>query len=98
MSPATSYISRAAQVGRWTPLVTEPIGTSSGSNPGYSGANMFLETLPCSLATPLARCANRRPMCAMLNRLGSSSEPNAITSSTTSPGSSRDIPPLPASR
>ena len=92
MSPATSYISRAAQVGRCTPLVTDPIGTSSGSKPGYSGANMFRDTWPCSLATPFARCASRRPMCAMLNRLGSSSEPSAMTSSTTRPGSSRDIP------
>ena len=30
MSAARSYISRAAQVGRCTPLVTDPIGTSSG--------------------------------------------------------------------
>jgi hypothetical protein len=59
------------QVMTCTPLVIEPIGTSSTSKPGHSPWNMPRETTPCSLATPLARCARRRPMTAMLNLAGS---------------------------
>ncbi|SLH34752.1 Uncharacterised protein [Mycobacteroides abscessus subsp. abscessus] len=89
-SRALSIHSRAAQVGACTPLVTDPIGTSSASKPGESGANMPRLTSPCSRETPLARCASRRPMCAMLNTAGSGSRPSARIRSTESPGSSAD--------
>ena len=49
--------SGATQVGAWTPLVTEVIGTSSGSKPGQSPANISRLTWPCSRETPLARWA-----------------------------------------
>ena len=62
--------SRASQVGPCTPLVTEPIGTSSASKPSHSPPNMPRDTAPCSWDTPLARWASRRPMCAMLNMPG----------------------------
>ena len=58
------------QVGACTPLVTEVIGTSSVSKPGHSPLNMPRLTSPCSLATPLARWARRRPMTAMLKTVG----------------------------
>ena len=76
----------AAHVGACTPLVIEPIGTSAGSKPGHSSLNMPRLTLPCSSETPLARCASRRPMCAMLNFDGSSSAPNAMMRSSGTPG------------
>ncbi|COZ10851.1 Uncharacterised protein [Mycobacterium tuberculosis] len=79
-------------MGACTPLVTEPIGTSSGSNPAHSSLNMARLTRPCSNETPLARCASRRPMCAMLNLAGSSSAPNATMRSAGNPGNSRDRP------
>ncbi len=63
--------SGATQVGACTPLVTEVIGTSSGSNPGQSPENISRLTWPCSRETPLARWARRRPITAMLNRLDS---------------------------
>ena len=53
--------------GACTPLVTELIGTSAASKPGHRPSNIPRLTAPCSLQTPLARCASRRPMCAMLN-------------------------------
>jgi hypothetical protein len=58
-------------------LVTEPIGTSRASSPDHMLRNMSRETMPCSLDTPLARWASRRPMCAMLNMPGFSSAPSA---------------------
>lgn len=67
------------------PLVIDPIGTSSGSNPGHSSLNMARLTLPCSSETPLARCASRRPMWAMLNLVGSSSAPSARIRSVGTP-------------
>jgi hypothetical protein len=77
-----SSSSRHIQVGACTPLVIEVIGTSSTSKPGHSGWNISRLTTPCSLLTPLARWASRRPMCAMLNRPGSFSEPSSSTRST----------------
>ena len=90
--PSSSHCG-AAQVGPCTPLVIEPIGTSLGSNPGHNSLNIARLTRPCSSDTPLARCASRRPMCAMLNFDGSSSAPNAMIRSSGTPGSSRDIAP-----
>ncbi len=77
-----SSSSRHIQVGACTPLVTEVIGTSSTSKPGHSGWNISRLTTPCSLLTPLARWASRRPMWAMLNRPGSVSAPSSSTRST----------------
>ena len=82
----------AAQVRACTPLVIDPIGTSPASKPGHSSLNMARLTRPCSSETPLARCASRRPMCAMLNFVGSSSAPNARIRSVGTPGSSVDTP------
>ena len=76
-----------------TPLVIDPIGTSLGSNPGHSSLNISLLTLPCSSDTPFARCASRRPMCAMLNFDGSSSSPKAMIRSSGTPGSNRESAP-----
>ncbi len=59
-------ISRATQVGACTPLVIEVIGTSDGSKLGHRPANIPRLTTPCSLDTPFARWASRRPMIAML--------------------------------
>ena len=80
--------SRAAHVGPCTPLVTEPIGTSSASKPAQSPPNMLRDTAPCSCETPLARWASRSPMCAMLNMFGLSSAPSARIRSIGTPGSS----------
>ena len=77
-----STSSRAVQVGACTPLVIEPIGTSSSSKPGHRSANMPRLTWPCSWLTPLARWPSRRPMWAMLNLVGSSSAPSASSSSS----------------
>ncbi len=63
--------SGATQVGACTPLVTEVMGTSAGSNPGHSPANMPRLTAPCRVETPLARWARRSPITAMLNTPGS---------------------------
>lgn len=63
--------SGATQVGACTPLVTEVIGTSEGSKPGQSPANISRLTSPCRVETPLARWARRSPITAMLKRLGS---------------------------
>ena len=90
--PSSSHCG-AAQVGACTPLVIEPIGTSDGSKPGHSSLNISRLTRPCSSETPLARCASRRPMWAMLNFDGSSSAPNAMTRSSGTPGSSREVAP-----
>ena len=60
----------STQVGTCTPLVTEVMGTSEWSKPGQRAENMPRDTTPCSLATPLARWASRRPMTAMLNTNG----------------------------
>ena len=90
--PSSSHCG-AAQVGACTPLVIEPIGTSDGSKPGHSSLNISRLTRPCSSDTPLARCASRRPMWAMLNFDGSSSAPNAMIRSSGTPGSSREVAP-----
>lgn len=63
--------SGATQVGAWTPLVTEVIGTSAGSKPGQSPENISRLTAPCRVETPLARWASRSPITAMLNSSGS---------------------------
>ena len=68
---ASSKTSRPTQVGPWTPLVMEPIGTSASSKAGQSPWNIPRETCPCSWETPLARWARRKPMTAMLNTAGS---------------------------
>ena len=86
---ASSMTSRLTHVGACTPLVIEPIGTSLGSKPGQSPANISRLTAPCSLLTPLARWASRRPMHAMLNTFGSppgGSAPSARMRSTGMPG------------
>jgi hypothetical protein len=62
--------SGATQVGAWTPLVIEVIGTSSASKPGQRPANISRLTWPCRVETPLARWASRSPMTAMLKRPG----------------------------
>ncbi len=66
---ASACTSRATQVGACTPLVIDAIGTSAGSKPGQSPANIHRLTSPCSTLTPLARWASRRPITAMLNTL-----------------------------
>ncbi len=60
----------ATQVGAWTPLVTEVIGTSAGSKPGQSPENISRLTAPWRVETPLARWASLRPITAMLNSSG----------------------------
>ena len=91
MALARSRISWATQVGACTPLVIEPIGTSAVSNPGHRPANISRLTCPCSLLTPLTRCASRMPITAMLNTDGSPpgnvSAPSASTRSAGSAGS-----------
>src|SRR5256885_15555142 len=47
--------------------ISELIGTSSVSKPCHSPANICRLTSPCRRDTPFARCARRKPMCAMLN-------------------------------
>ena len=83
---ASSMTWRATHVGACTPLVIDVIGTSSLSKPDHRPANMPRETWPCRRLTPLARCAMRRPMTAMLNTAGSPpsyvSAPRASTRST----------------
>ena len=74
---ARPRIGRETHVEACTPLVIEPIGTSLASKPGQSSLNISAATLPCSMLTPLARCASRRPMWAMLKIVGSSSAPKA---------------------
>ena len=68
---ASSMTSRATQVGACTPLVIELIGTSASSKPGHSRWNISRLTSPCSLETPLARWASRKPITAMLKTAGS---------------------------
>ncbi len=68
---ASSSISLATQVAGCTPLVMEPIGTSASSNPGHRPENISRLTAPCSLLTPLTRCASRMPITAMLKTFGS---------------------------
>lgn len=63
--------SGATHVGAWTPLVIEAIGTSGASKPGQRPSNIPRLTAPCSWDTPLARCASRNPMTAMLKTPGS---------------------------
>ena len=63
--------SRATQVGACTPLVIELIGTSASSKAGHRPLNMPRLTWPCSWETPLARCASRKPITAMLKTAGS---------------------------
>jgi hypothetical protein len=60
----------SVQVGACTPLVTEVMGTSAGSNPGQRPENMTRLTSPCRRETPLACWLSRRPMTAMLKTLG----------------------------
>ena len=67
---ARSKTSRATQVGACTPLVIEPIGTSASSKAGHRPLNMPRLTWPCSCETPLARCASRKPITAMLKTDG----------------------------
>ena len=45
----------------------EVIGTSASSKAGQSPLNIPRLTSPCSTETPLARCASRKPITAMLN-------------------------------
>ena len=79
---------RSAGAPRWSPTRSAPRPARS---PGTAGRTSFRDTAPCSLATPLARCASRRPMWAMLNRLGSSSDAQREhLARPPSPGSSRD--------
>ena len=59
----------SVQVGACTPFVIDVIGTSSASKPGQRSPNIRRLTSPCSFETPLARCASRRPITAMLNAL-----------------------------
>ncbi|MBK8004625.1 MAG: hypothetical protein IPK12_11995 [Gemmatimonadetes bacterium] len=47
------------QVGRWTPLVTLPIGTSSVASCGHSGRQISRDTSPCLAATPFTRLESR---------------------------------------
>ena len=68
---ASSITSRATQVGACTPLVIDPIGTSASSNAGHRPLNIPRLTWPCSSETPLARCASRNPITAMLKTAGS---------------------------
>ena len=63
---ARAMTSGATQVGAWTPLVIEPIGTSASSKAGHRPLNMPRLTSPCSCDTPLARWASRKPITAML--------------------------------
>ena len=99
-SGSTRRVSRSSSsgeihVGACTPLVTEPIGTSSVGTSGHSPANMARLTAPCSAATPLRRAASRRPMTAMLKRVspGSSARrPRAISSSKLTPHSAANEP------
>ena len=60
----------SVQVGACTPLVTESIGTSCGSKPGYRPLNICRLTSPCSLDTPLACWPSRMPITAMLKTSG----------------------------
>ena len=62
-----SSICEDTQVRPCTPLVTEPIGTSSAGTGGHRAWNISRLVWPCSLATPLDMPARRRPMTAMLN-------------------------------
>ena len=82
-------ISRDTHVGACTPLVTEVIGQSAGSNFGHSPANISRLTSPCNNETPLARCATRRPINAMLKTVwsppGKLSAPRPSTRSIGSP-------------
>jgi hypothetical protein len=89
---ASSMNSRPTQVGACTPLVIEPIGTSSRSNPGQSSLNMSRLTSPCSSETPLTRWARRMPMTAMLNLAGSASAPSARIRSTGTVGQALSPP------
>ena len=51
----------------WTPLVTDPIGTSSTGTDGKSCWNISRLVWPWSFDTPLDMLASRRPMTAILN-------------------------------
>ena len=77
-------------MGACTPFVIDPIGTSALSKAGHRPLNMPRLTSPCSTETPLARCASRKPITAMLNTDGSppskSSVPSARIRSTGTPG------------
>ena len=66
-SCASESSSGSVQVGAWTPLVTEVIGTSAASKPGQRPLNMPRLTSPCSWETPFACWPSRRPITAMLN-------------------------------
>lgn len=78
----SSIISRPTQVGAWTPLVIEPIGTSSTSKPGHRPWNISRLTRPCSSDTPLTRWASRMPMTAMLKTDLSASGPSGSAPSS----------------
>jgi hypothetical protein len=70
-------------------LVIEVIGTSDTSKPGQSPWNISRLTAPCRRETPLARCASRSPMTAMLKTdespPGKVSAPSARIFSTGTP-------------
>ena len=86
-----SLISGDTHVRAWTPLVIDPMGTSSTGTPGQRAANMLRLTWPWSRETPFDRPARRNPITAMLNGASCSSSgwwPRAMRSSNGTPHSS----------
>ncbi len=54
------------QVWRWTPLVTEPMGTSAAGSPDQRPLHIFRLTSPWSALTPFAAVDRRSASTAML--------------------------------
>ena len=87
---SSSRIGPPSQVGRWTPFVTCPIGTSAGSVPGHRSFHMSRATSPWRRLTPFAARLARSASWLIPNGSPSSSgrvRPRAISSAESAPRS-----------